>query len=406
MRAHIGRPTITLTSYLTCLFLAAASCGCVKRPDAGAGAEGASDAPKPEVSPEPERRKDLIATKIPLPDEGIVERASGAYIVICHADAPKMRPGTTRTRDDALALARKTLERVKEPGGSFEAIAREVSEGPDARTNGGRLGTHHKDRIEPQLREIVQPLFRMKVGEVSEVLDTSQGFVIVQRLPIVEYAAAQVYIPHKESQGAGHAVTRDPGEAQLLAEKARDEARAPGARFEDVVEKHSDDYERLKKLGGFMGIFSRRDLGGREQEGLGRALFALEVGEVSDVVQTPYGFHVLKRIPAEPYRVTVSQILVRYRGSLNAKPGLARTKEEARTLAAGLLKQILEGKDFRELARESSDHPSSRDGGYTGQVMKGFCPPPFEEAAFSLEPGEVSVVIETAEGFHIIWRLE
>jgi len=70
--------------------------------------------------------------------------------------------------------------------------------------------------------------------------------------------------------------------------------------------------------------------------------------------------------------------------------------------AEALLAEIRAGADFETLARERSDAPSAPDAGDLGYFRRGQMVPPFENAAFNMEPGDVSEVVQTQFGFHII----
>lgn len=78
------------------------------------------------------------------------------------------------------------------------------------------------------------------------------------------------------------------------------------------------------------------------------------------------------------------------------------TLRQARTEINRIYDRIREGQDFSQLAREYSDCPSSRLGGDLGFFGRGTMIAEFEKAAFSLQPGEISSVVETAHGYHII----
>ena len=78
-------------------------------------------------------------------------------------------------------------------------------------------------------------------------------------------------------------------------------------------------------------------------------------------------------------------------------------KEEARKKAQSLLERVRKGEDFASLAQEHSDDERSKPlGGDLGFFTRGSMLPQFDQVAFTLKPGEVSDLVETKYGFHII----
>ena len=100
--------------------------------------------------------------------------------------------------------------------------------------------------------------------------------------------------------------------------------------------------------------------------------------------------------------VKASHILLMYEGS--ARSSATRSKDEAESEIAALKHQLDGGADFEQLAAENSDCPSGMNGGDLGSFGRGQMVREFEDAAFALEVGETSGVVETDFGYHLIRR--
>jgi peptidyl-prolyl cis-trans isomerase C len=79
-----------------------------------------------------------------------------------------------------------------------------------------------------------------------------------------------------------------------------------------------------------------------------------------------------------------------------------KAKAQAKAKAESLLKKLKAGADFNDLAQKDSNCPSAKNGGDLGTMPKGSFVPEFEKAAYALKPGQMSDVVETEYGYHII----
>jgi peptidyl-prolyl cis-trans isomerase NIMA-interacting 1 len=113
------------------------------------------------------------------------------------------------------------------------------------------------------------------------------------------------------------------------------------------------------------------------------------------------------RGPSEPDRISVKHVLVKYEGAKNAPATITRTREQACLRAEEALTKLKEGMAFGEAVRFYSDDAGgpTREGSL-GAIERADVAAAFADAAFELAAGEVSQVVETAFGFHVILRVE
>jgi peptidyl-prolyl cis-trans isomerase D len=102
-----------------------------------------------------------------------------------------------------------------------------------------------------------------------------------------------------------------------------------------------------------------------------------------------------------PNRVHVEHILLFTKGKTDAEVAEIRTKAE------DVLKQVKKGGNFEDLAKKYSEDPGTKDkGGDLGWIIEKQTVPAFEKAAFSLNKGQISDLVQTEYGFHIIRLLD
>jgi peptidyl-prolyl cis-trans isomerase SurA len=206
--------------------------------------------------------------------------------------------------------------------------------------------------------------------------------------------------------GLAHILVRVPegaspeqlAERRARAEKALAQVKS-GTAFAEVAAAFSDAPDSLK--GGLMG-----------SRPLDRwpALFAdaskgLRVGDVSPVLRSPAGFHIIR---VTDRRVAGSSVIVE---QTRARHILIRINEvvsenDARTRLRSLKERIENGTPFADLARQHSDDGSASRGGELGWISPGDTVPDFERAMNGLKLNEVSDPIRTDFGMHLIQVLE
>ncbi len=173
-----------------------------------------------------------------------------------------------------------------------------------------------------------------------------------------------------------------------------------GGDFAELAAKYSID-RASNNAGGRMGYI----LAGRFPYYFEKAAYSLAPGEISDVVESPQGFHILKGGKRRPARGTV---LVEH--IMKMVPANASAEEQASAKASidSIYNAVVANPEkFEELARTlSDDKGSGRQGGRLNWFGAGMMVEPFDSAAFALQVEEISMPVRSQYGWHVIRKLD
>jgi peptidyl-prolyl cis-trans isomerase SurA len=132
----------------------------------------------------------------------------------------------------------------------------------------------------------------------------------------------------------------------------------------------------------------------------------MQPGEVSEVLRSPAGFHLLKLLDRRGLDSSAPVTQTRLRHIL-VRTSEVVSESEARRRLADLRERIVSGSaDFDEMARVHSDDNSAARGGELDWVYPGDTVPDFERALQELKVGEISQPVKTPFGYHLIQVLE
>ncbi|ROL60540.1 hypothetical protein D9V86_09315 [Bacteroidetes/Chlorobi group bacterium ChocPot_Mid] len=178
-----------------------------------------------------------------------------------------------------------------------------------------------------------------------------------------------------------------------------------GEIFEKVAQDSSDDPETGKKGGEVSSWITA----GNVQRPIENAILSLKVGQFyPDLIKTRYGYFIVKLLAQEPRKYVKGQHIL---FTFNQDEDSSLVKKRAEST----LEKIKKGEDFAKLAKEFSGDPNTAK---NGGIMEDFYSrstgfektnsrlvPQFEDALFKLKDGEISGLVETNYGLHIIKRL-
>lgn len=237
----------------------------------------------------------------------------------------------------------------------------------------------------------VDPKVKVTDLEVDQFIREQQGSADLSQL---ELNLAQLLVAVPET-----ATPEQVAGLQARAQRAWERARG-GEDFAALVREYSD--APRASAGGQMGLRSAD----RYPQLFVDATRGLRSGDVSAVVRSGAGFHVLKVIERKQGGLPGADVVQSHVRHILLRLGAQTTEQQARARLSDLRRRIEGGADFAALARENSQDGSARNGGDLGWANPGLFVPEFEEAVNELRPGQLAGPITTRFGVHLIQLLE
>jgi peptidyl-prolyl cis-trans isomerase SurA len=240
-----------------------------------------------------------------------------------------------------------------------------------------------KDMIREKLKQKILMHISVNPQDIDEWFTVNKDSLSSQRIPD-QYRVSHILIRPKVSEEKRHEA-REKIAALLERVKA-------GENFEDLAKQNSQDPGSAKE-GGYLGYFSRGELVPEFTD----AAFALKIGEVSDIIETQYGYHIIKVDDIRGDEVCARHILI-----------ILKPSEEDEQQAIDKLKQIREDiisgrATFEDMAKKySEDEQSQSLGGKLDWFENLEEIPSFMQQVRQLKPGQISEPFKSQFGCHIL----
>jgi len=323
----------------------------------------------------------------PLPEREILERQLLERLI---------------TKTMLLQVAKQTGLRVPDPDleRALERIANENKISPGSLRQAIEDSGQSFDRFREELRGEML-ITRLREREVDSKVTASepeiQSFLRQQAssedASVDEYNLLHILVTVPEQATPAEVkARRDRAEEALTQLKA-------GADFGQVAASFSDAPDALQ--GGALGWRPAARLPTIFLE----AVKGMKIGQLSEVLRSPAGFHVL-RLKDKRGNNTPIMVVQTHARHILIKLTEVVSENDARQRLSELKYRIENGTDFAELARLQSDDASAARGGDLGWVAPGDTVPEFERAMDALKPGQISAPFKSPFGWHIVQVLD
>lgn len=326
--------------------------------------------------------RQLAQQKTPLPDRDLLAKQVLERMIVERLQLQLARDTGTRVDD---AMVDRALGRIA------DANRLSMSQFRAALEQDGISWERFREEVRSEIL-----IARLREREVENRIAVSEGEIDNYLATPERSAAAEEFL-------VSHILLRAPEQASpesLSRLRARAEealgALKRGADFGQVAASYSDAPDGL--LGGSLGWRSADRL---------PTLFAdtvagMQGGQLSDVIRSPAGFHILKLVQRRGGSLAGKRLQQTRARHILIKTSEIVSDDEARRKLVILKERLDHGADFAELAKLHSNDLSAAKGGDLGWLYPGDTVSEFERAMDGLKPGEISVPVQSPFGWHLI----
>lgn len=297
---------------------------------------------------------------------------------------------------DELLIAKAKEDSLEVPSGMVEGRVRDQLKQMKEQHGAAEFSRQlaGEDLTEREVRDRLRKRFKkeairqMMHGQLVQEITVSPKEVVAFRkrydssLPPV-YSVSHIMVSPKANQDLQNDARK---KAEDILERVRN-----GEDFAELAKTHSEDPGSGPR-GGDLGFFGRGDMVSEVET----AVYELAPGEISEVIQSDFGFHVLKMEEIDGPRVRARHILFTLQPSEEDAAG-------AYQKAVKFYERVRAGEDFTELAKTESDHKeSAKLGGKLGNYTEHQPPPGFATILSTMALGSVSQPVQTEFGWHVV----
>ncbi|MFA5188978.1 MAG: protein translocase subunit SecD [Patescibacteria group bacterium] len=238
------------------------------------------------------------------------------------------------------------------------------------------------------------------IVELAGIKDVSQAIKMIGETPLLEFKEQVTGTPTLTAEQKTQ-LDKFNKDAKTKAETILDQAQSAPANFSQIAQDKSEDLA-TKANGGDLGYLKD---GGAHSEFL-KPIKEIGTGDIYPAVfENGEGYNILKRGDTKPdTEVRASHLLICYKGA--EKCDKETSKDDARKKIEEL-KAKATPENFTQLVKENSTEPGAdTSGGDLGFFSKGQMVKAFEDAVFAMKVGQISEVVETQFGFHLIYKTD